>query len=529
EEPLRLATRKGLLLDGVEGAGNFDLVISLPMLRDLSFDDVELAFGATFDGVRLPGVIAGRDLDSSDFEVRAGPTWFEARGRGTIVGVPLNLAFVSDAANDSEILTATGRVNADDLDDLGVPSVLGLAGTVAIDASADVRDKDRPNLDVVVDITTAEVLFEPLSLWKPEGIQGELRATVIQEPAGVTIESATASWAGVELAAEGSVDAAGRLERLLVDPIVIGGSSARLAIVREGELLDVQLTGSRLEFDPQQLFRQQDRDTRPAAPADATATEDLRATIDLGEVVTGNGLGFAQVTGLVERVDGIIQRADLRGATLASAAPFTLTIEPRTAGHQLVLTSDDAGDVLQGLGLSQALHGGRLRIDGLITRQRPDLLAEGSLELDDFVIRKGPTAIKVLSLTPPIEGLDPDAIQIDRFTGTFGIDGDTLRIGDVLMVGSNIAVRANGTFDLASDRIDLQGNLAPLATVNRFLGRVPLIGALLQGSSGAGAFAVTFTVVGDPANPEVTVNPFSLLAPGVLRDLFGGTPMPETN
>ena len=57
--------------------------------------------------------------------------------------------------------------------------------------------------------------------------------------------------------------------------------------------------------------------------------------------------------------------------------------------------------------------------------------------------------------------------------------------------------------------------------VNSILGEIPLLGDILTGGDeGGGIFAVTYSVHGPRDEPDVTVDPLSVLAPGYLRELF---------
>ena len=70
--------------------------------------------------------------------------------------------------------------------------------------------------------------------------------------------------------------------------------------------------------------------------------------------------------------------------------------------------------------------------------------------------------------------------------------------------------------------MDLDGTIVPLYGVNWTIGQIPIIGQLLRGSKGEGAFAVTYGMRGPVGEPEISVNPLSALAPGFLRELFSG-------
>ncbi|HTT78457.1 MAG TPA: hypothetical protein VMF86_02150, partial [Stellaceae bacterium] len=85
-----------------------------------------------------------------------------------------------------------------------------------------------------------------------------------------------------------------------------------------------------------------------------------------------------------------------------------------------------------------------------------------------------------------------------------------------------------GWVDTESDRLALQGTVAPAYALNSIVGYVPIIGKLFGGGS-QGLFAADYRLSGASADPQVWVNPLSALAPGFLRQLFEpfvGAPTP---
>jgi hypothetical protein len=57
---------------------------------------------------------------------------------------------------------------------------------------------------------------------------------------------------------------------------------------------------------------------------------------------------------------------------------------------------------------------------------------------------------------------------------------------------------------------------------------VPLLGQLLTGPKGEGILGFTYAVQGPMSAPQVLVNPLSMIAPGILRDLFQMSPQNTT-
>ena len=130
-----------------------------------------------------------------------------------------------------------------------------------------------------------------------------------------------------------------------------------------------------------------------------------------------------------------------------------------------------------------------------------------------------------------------DATQ-RRYTPTAFVFGVVKKYGDDNggVLASNLAYSAFlSLFPLLLILVTILGLIASVnpsfrtQVLNAVAGQVPLIGPLLGGGS-QGLFAANFALSGASADPQVTVNPLSALAPGVLRQLFApivGLPAPQ--
>jgi hypothetical protein len=58
------------------------------------------------------------------------------------------------------------------------------------------------------------------------------------------------------------------------------------------------------------------------------------------------------------------------------------------------------------------------------------------------------------------------------------------------------------------------------------LGIVPILGNLLVSKPGEGVIGMTYNVSGNSEEPKISVNPLSVLTPGIFRRIFEGTHVP---
>jgi hypothetical protein len=88
--------------------------------------------------------------------------------------------------------------------------------------------------------------------------------------------------------------------------------------------------------------------------------------------------------------------------------------------------------------------------------------------------------------------------------------------------GPAIGATADGYIDRPKDQIALKGSLIPAYGLNSMLGNIPLLGDVLVSKKGEGIFGVTYTARGNSEEPDISVNPASILTPGILRRIWQG-------
>ena len=206
----------------------------------------------------------------------------------------------------------------------------------------------------------------------------------------------------------------------------------------------------------------------------------------------------------------------------------TLVLRSASAGHEFVLTSDDAGSLFRALGQGADATGGRLAYAGIVDLAGPGMPFDGRLELHDFTLLRSPTLARVATLAS-LSGitslLEERGVRFERLDAGIASHGSTVTITDALARGPSVNLLVSGTIDRAELTSSLHGTLVPsYYGINTAAGRVPLLGSLIAGNERQGVQAFDFDVSGPLASPRVSVHPLSSLAPGALRDLARRVP-----
>jgi hypothetical protein len=199
-----------------------------------------------------------------------------------------------------------------------------------------------------------------------------------------------------------------------------------------------------------------------------------------------------------------------------------VALRAQDRGWQLNATSREAGPVLRAYGYENA-RGGKLAIDATIAAADATEPSSVRVTLEDVTLSRVPWLVKVVSLAS-IRGLldvgSQQTVAVDRAVMTaVATSPQTFEIRDAVARGPQLGLKLAGTVDRERGELDLRGTLIPsYYWLNEGADRIPVIGPVLEMATGGALQGVDFTVRGSRADPVVTVQPISSLAPGMLRE-----------
>jgi uncharacterized protein YhdP len=520
--PLGLASKVGIAPEAASGRMVADLRIGMPLHRDFARSEVRVAADATI----TDGALAG-ELDVSDAQLTLSiaERAVELAGEAVVEGVPVTLEVrdtFGDDAGSTRVYRVEGSPDVALLREFGVELPISLEGAVGVAATVTEAPAIR-TAEIALDLTPTAIQVPELNWRKAAGEPGALAATA-SIPEDGPIQVTEFALSSDDLAAEGSLEAQVeplRLTRLRLDQVRFGDTRAAL-MLRQGDPTgyDVRIDAQTLDLTPwldrAELEQNEAVDQPEPQPP-------LRLRLEAEQAIL-HGEPLRNVAAdLVRGADGW-HSADLSGA-LPNGGEFSLTLTPDGERRRLRLTSTDAGNLLRTLHQTGRIEGGDLQLEATIFRQQPSLQAEGKLVARQFDVLDAPLLARLLtvaSLTGIGNLLGGEGIAFERLESSFAVRNEVLQFDRSRLYGSQLGLTFKGLANLAADTLDLEGTIVPLYGVNWTIGQIPIIGQLLRGSEGEGAFAATYSMRGPMSDPTIRVNPLAALAPGFLRELFSG-------
>ncbi len=211
--------------------------------------------------------------------------------------------------------------------------------------------------------------------------------------------------------------------------------------------------------------------------------------------------------------------------------PIAAGIEAMPTGRKLTLSAGDAGMLIRGMFAFESLRGGKMTLlanlpgradDPETPGPAPDYT--GKLDIDNFTMVNQPFLSRLFSaasLTGMGDLLGGSGISVDNLDVPFSSKNNVIAVKDARAAGT-VGVSADGYIDRPHNQVALKGSLIPAYGLNSILSNIPLLGDVLASKKGEGIIGVTYSATGNADQPNISVNPASMLTPGILRRIWEG-------
>ena len=452
--------------------------------------------------------IEGRIMTDGRLTLTADRSGTRISGQARLDGVATDIDFVSGDEGSARFAM---RLNADDRRQMGLDFDPYLSGTVGVDVETSETDGRRR---VTIDLTEARLTIPELGWSKPAGRPGQAVFEVREDGQQLQIRDLVLAADG--LSVRGNLDLVdGALRNADLESVAIEGVGRfALALTRSDAGMAARITGERFVLRSD-LLR-----------GDPGEAGNLTLDIRLDELATESNAVLRNVRLSYAQSTDRITSFDMR-ASHSDGTELVGTLAEQDGAQNLVVSSGNAGTFLRFLGLYSRAEGGRatLVLDPASVGGR----LVGQLLLSDFVIVDEPAMENLFDsgqegnsgdLVLPGEFETADRVEIQATRIAFDRTPERLELTRVEGWGPSLGANVRGTIDYAQNRISLRGTFVPFFTINNVFSRIPILGAALGNRQTEGLLGITFEVVGTPSAPELRINPMSILAPGVMRNIF---------
>ncbi|MEQ8365278.1 MAG: AsmA-like C-terminal region-containing protein [Roseicyclus sp.] len=514
DEPPVSIFRQGTLTPDQIGQANVVMraEIATRLIRHDGIGDTRFAVSGTLADFASDTLIPGRSLTADRLLVEASNDAVQVSGRALFDGLPVTGRWGRDLGPGSD---PTGRVEGRATVDRGTLSGLGIglpnwliSGRGQADIVLTLPVGDTPQLRVSSDLSGLGLSLPPLGWRLGEAQTGVLEAEIRLGP-DPAVTLLQIEGAGLTLNGQVSFLASGGFNRLSADSFRIGSwlnVSGALVNRGGGRAPAVEISGGTVDLRgaPQ---TGPGAGTGPGGGGPITAALD-RLQVSQGIALTGLSAELTSDGGLSGQFAGRVN----------GLAPVTGTLVATETGPAVRIRAEDGGAVMRAANVFQTAFGGEMELILRATGDEGNY--DGTLSIDGPRLRDAPAMAELLNLISVVgllEQLGGEGINLGDVDARFRLTPTRLVLQEGTAVGPALGVSMDGVYGLADSQLDMQGVISPLYMVNG------LIGAIFSPRR-EGLFGFSYRLTGTAQNTQVTVNPLSILTPGIFRDIFRRPP-----
>ena len=510
----RVLERAGRDASMATGRAEVTGTVALPLKKDLGLPDIALDLVGRLRDVESDTLAGGRRLVAPSLALAADNTAVTLAGDATLSGVPVEARWTQPMQGGQGRVTASMRLSPASLDAFGLslpPGTLSGSGTGRL-----TLDLQRMGAGFVLESDLAGIgLSLPQVGWRlAEAATGRFRLVGrLGQP--VEIESVSLTGPGLEARGTMRLAAGGGLDLLRLDRLRVGDwldVAARLRGRGAGAAPAVEIAGGTVDL------RGAPAGVGGGGAGDPAAGTPLEIALDRLQITDAialerlRGRFSATSAGLDGRLTG----------RLGGDAPVQARVAPQGGRTAIRITGEDAGEILEAVGLFGNVRNGTFRLDLAPVAGRAGSF-DGDLRVEGARLRDAPAAASLLdavSVVGLIDQLNGPGIFFQEVEARFRLTPSQVILTRSSAVGPSMGISMDGYYDLATRRMDMQGVLSPVYFLNS-VGRV-------FARKGEGLIGFNFNLRGPARDPEVSVNPLSVFTPGMFRDIFRRAP-PEVS
>ncbi|MEM7067688.1 MAG: AsmA-like C-terminal region-containing protein [Pseudomonadota bacterium] len=519
-KPLRVMERMKVSADQFSGEGHANIAARFPIGRKAEYDEVSWNILLELKNGASSKKLDGRKLSKANLLVDANAQGAKITGIMNIDGVTSKVAFNEPIGKSGKVkrkreirttLDAEGR------------AALGVNLDPVIDGPVDVVSVHRSGSEFYkLDFTKAKISLPWVGWSKGVDIPATGEFVLKRLKKGVRLEDFKITGAGFGGSGTLRLDKRGLVAANITNLSLNDGDNVELKVDRTDEAYEIRVSGK--SYDARGVINSLVHHGE-FTEAQGQRSVNLIASLD---VIRGFENRIIKNVDLIyESRKGRLSRLDLR-ADGSEGRYYTILAEQSGEQTRFTANTNDAGNVLAFSNIYTRMEGGQLNAN-LVQKQNGPYV--GPVQIQNFFVvneerlksiasglrrelqsDRGSRAVVLETEDHRVSFLLADA-HIERGKGYFNLT-------DAVMHNQAIGFTMNGTLYDQKNNMNISGTFMPANSVNLAVSAIPLLGQLLSNGRDNALIGVTYQLSGPRTNPQLVVNPLSIVAPGVFNKVF---------
>ena len=481
--------------------------------------------GVGLDGVDVHRPIGSHQISKAQGQLDVIPTQLALTAKARVDDAPVDISYRQPLGNNAGAPEIKAKAKLEKADWMKLAPQLGdfIEGPLAFELER-IDDKKQA---VTVDLRQASVVLPWVGWSKGSGVAAQAKFDLSGEGDDNAVHNL--QFGGDGFGANGNLNfnrtglVSADFSRVVLSPgddfaLTVKNGKAGYEIGVSGKRADARNIIGKMKSG----YEAEKPTAETAAPAAKTR---FAANLKLGELAGFNDETLSNFTG----------RYAMKGSDI-TAVEFTATTDSNQAlvgqmlkdgRNTISITSGDAGAFARFIDLYKNMAGGLLNLKMFAMDAQS---WSGSIDIRNFRLTNEqrlqsmvstPTGADGKSLSKTLKkDINVNSAGFQRAFGRLVLRNSVLVVENGVLRGDQVGATFQGTVRDRRGRMDLTGTFMPAYGLNSLFAELPIIGSLLGNGRDKGLIGITFRLSGKFTKPDLTINPLSVIAPGVFRQIF---------
>lgn len=519
--PIGALQRTGFKVDDFAGKVTGNVKLRLGLIADQSPPPPVWTAAAALENVDILKPFDGREVRAFNGKIDVDPALARIEGEAKVADVQMNIRMVEPV--DKEAGVKSERVVTAKLDDAAREKLVpGIGDLIDGPIAVELTRLDDQKQAVSVDLRNANLTFPWVGWSKGQGIGAKATFELSSIDGTQRIDKFELDGEGFGIRGELVLNKDGlqsaNFGRVRLSP----EDDVAIKISQQKGRYNVTATGA--SFDARSLISSL-KAPSPSRGKKGSSTA-LRLEAQLDRVIGFGGEALSGASLIYSGKGSRISLLDFSGVTGRGQA-LVAKLRTEDEKRQLTMTSSDAGAVVRFIDVYNRLSGGLANLK--MTEVREGAWA-GGFDMRNFSVDNEERLQSIVSTPAGANGqslntavkrdIDVRSARFQRAFARLAIVDGSLSVENGIVRGEQVGASFQGIIRDAKGRIDLTGTFMPAYGLNRLFGELPVIGLILGNGRDRGLLGITFKLTGSTARPNLVINPLSIIAPGVFRQVF---------
>lgn len=527
-KPLGYPSLYGIIQGSIVGKAEALLTLDFPLIRGLKLKNVEFDVEADVEQLNIAKLSEGYTLADGTMSLSVDRQGIIASGNILLNGIDFNAEWQEDFTKTKEYPTTyiiEGDVENEEWQTLHLPFEPYIKGPSNAELLLQGKGAGLKVGEGKVNLLRSKVEFEPLGWVKEAGFDAvTLFDLKFEENKKIHVNDILFTSDNMNAELQLTYDGE-RASRLYIKELIMKidhDFSGLFDWDYENELYQVSIKGEQFNAIPIM-----DIVLNPPVEGEETDLPDFNLSGSIANVLMYNDVIMEKTSVLAGYIDNEIIDFGYSGNWNEDRNLSIIIVssdDPSEIEKRLTLKTNDAGNALRGLDFFTSGDQGTLIVDAQMEELDKGYSLIGTIKAEDFTVADSKAFSELLKekeFSKAQEELEENGLSFETFESDFEQYDGILSLKSGSAKGPTLGVTMDGFVDQKFDEILLDGTIIPAYGLNSIFSNIPLIGTILSGGKGEGVFAATYNMKGTLDEPEVSINPLMVLAPGIFRKIFG--------